>query len=169
MISVPLIISAMSQRSLRSPPDLSECPDPADPAITAELRATWRKRHGPDLELAAQTGTGAAAVVVVVGTWQRAHEVFVFTRGAGAGLDGPLGAAVDVADRLLLRLLAGEELRALLPLDWEGQEDQAGVVFVRGELRSYSAEEEAAALLDEEAPPRALPGFPTPAGRGPVA
>ncbi|MDP2340575.1 MAG: hypothetical protein Q8O67_06440 [Deltaproteobacteria bacterium] len=149
----------MSARSLRSVPDLSECPT-LQAAITADLRARWRAGWGPDLDLTATTGAEAAAVVVVAGTLHRARELFVFARGPGAGLEGPLAAAVDVADALLARLFGGEELRELVPLDWEGQPTKDGVVFVRGELRDYGAEELAAKLLGEEALPRALPWFP---------
>jgi hypothetical protein len=44
-----------------------------------------------------------------------------------------------------------------LPLDWEGRPFERGVVFVRGEVRDYVAERQAAMLLQEEAPPPALP------------
>ncbi len=148
----------MVQESPRRPPDLSECAYPVEPAITNELRSTWRARHGSDLDLRAHTGSKAAAVVVVVGTPTRAHELFVFARGPGSGLAGPLAAAIDAADALLLALAADERRPA--PLDWQGETLGDHVVFVRGERRDYCAEEEAARLLGEEPPPRGLPGFP---------
>ena len=148
----------MAQRSLRAPPDLdAECPRAADPAIATDLRASWTRRH-PDLQLRVTTGEGAAAVVVVTGPPQRALELFVFARGPGApDLSGPLAVVVDVADALLQRLAAGDELRTIAPLDWEGAPRGQAVVFVRGERRDYLAEEQAAALLQEEPPQRALP------------
>jgi hypothetical protein len=158
----------MPARSPRRVPDLSECPI-AEPAIASDLRTTWRKKHGPDLELKATSGAAAAAVVVVAGTLHRAHEIFVFARGPKgrrAGLDGPLATVVDVADDLLSQLFSGNELRSIVPLDWEGQPVKDAVVFVRGEQRDYRAEELAARLLGEEPPPRALPGFPP--GESPV-
>ncbi len=98
---------------------------------------------------------GAAVAIAVVGTERRAHEVFVFARGRGTGLDGPLGACVDVLDGLLRELVGSDD--AYLPLDWEGRPFDGGVVFVRGEVRDYLAEREAAKLLGEDMPPPALP------------
>jgi hypothetical protein len=102
-----------------------------------------------------RTGANAAVAIAVVGTERRAHEVFVFARGPGKGLDGPLGACVDVLDGLLKELIGDDD--AFLPLDWEGRPFDGGVVFVRGEVRDYLAEREAAKLLGEDMPPPALP------------
>lgn len=163
----------MTRRSPRSAPDLAdECPDGLDPSLREELRSALRARHadrlGSDergvaaaLDVDATVGPGAAVGVVVTGTVRRAHEVFVFARGDGDGLAGPLGVVVDHLDGLLDALVGDDE--AFLPLDWEGRPyDGArdGFVFVRGEVRDYVAEEEAAKLLGEDAPLRAIPGFP---------
>ena len=160
LIPVPLFICPMANETVRRPPDLSECSTDAEPAITDNLRAAWRKRQGPDLEVTARTGPGAAAVVVVVGTARRAAEIFAFARGSGTGIDGPLAIAIDTADALLSQLIAGKALRSFLPLDWEGTPLKGSVVFVRGEVREYAAEAEAAILLQEELPPGAIKGFP---------
>ena len=75
-------------------------------------------------------------------------------RGAGEGLDGPLATAVDVVDGILQGVVGRDD--AFVPLDWEGRAYEGGVVFVRGEVRDYVAEEAAAALLGEALPPRAI-------------
>ena len=149
----------MKPTSDRRAPDLGrECPS----AISAELReqvtAALIHRHErrlPDnhrLEVAVATGPAAAAIVVVVGTDRRAHEVFAFARGPGTDLDGPLAAAIDMLDALLPRVVGSDD--RFLPLDWEGRPFEGGLVFVRGEVRDYVAEEGAAALLGEPMPPR---------------
>jgi hypothetical protein len=163
----------------RTPPDLaSECPHELDAALRDDLRRALRERHaerlGVDergvalaLDVDAMTGDRAAVAVAVTGTVRRAHEVFVFTRATGpkggdAGLDGPLGVAVDYLDGLLDELIDADD--GSLPLDWEGRPYADGerrvVVFVRGEVRDYVAEEEAARLLQEDPAARAIPGFP---------
>jgi hypothetical protein len=174
--------------SPKSAPDLArECPDGIAPALRDAIRTALRARHARRLTGAtdddehsdededndaaasvagaldadAMIGAAAAVAVVVVGTARRAHELFVFVRGDGDDLDGPLGVAVDYLDALL-RERGGDD-DALLPLDWEGRPYEGaadGVVFVRGEIRDYLAEEDAAKLLDEEPPTRAIPGFP---------
>jgi hypothetical protein len=163
--------------SPKAPPDLSrECPDAVDDAVLADIRRALRERHadrlGVDsrgvaehLDIDAMTGSarnaGAAVAVAVTGTIRRAHEVFVFARDGGVGhdLDGALGVVVDTLDALLEELVGADD--AFLPLDWEGRPDgKGGVVFVRGEVRDYVAEEEAAKMLGEDTPERAIPGFP---------
>ncbi len=139
-----------------------------------DLRRAVRERHaarlgldahGADeaLDVDAMVGPEAAIVVCVVGTARRAHELYVFTRSrAGGGLDGALGIAIDYIDGVLEEAIGSED--AFLPLDWEGRpfdvDGESCVVFVRGEVRDYVAEEAAAVLLGEEQAPRAIPGFP---------
>jgi hypothetical protein len=178
MFHVPEHISAVTQRAERTPPDLSiECPSALGADLRDELRAALRARHadrlGVDaggvsevLDVDALTGPRAAIAVAVVGTARRAHEVFVFARGATGNaqnvLDGPLGVVVDYLDGILDELVGADD--AFLPLDWEGRpfKHQRGpcVVFVRGEVRDYLAEDEAARLLQEDPAPRAIAGFP---------
>lgn len=151
-----------------SPATDRRAPDPAreantalDAELTFTLHRALHERHaarlpkGHSLEVGGRAGAGAAIAIAVVGTERRAHEVFVFARGRGEGLDGPLGACVDVLDGLLQELIGDDE--AFLPLDWEGRPFDGGVVFVRGEVRDYLAEREAAKLLGEDMPPPALP------------
>jgi len=163
----------------RTPPDLAaECPNELDSSLRDDLRRALRERHadrlGVDergvalaLDVDAMTGQRAAVAVVVTGTVRRAHEVFAFTRATDphdgdAGLEGPLGVVVDYLDGLLDELIAADD--GFLPLDWEGRPYSDGgrrvAVFVRGEVRDYVAEEEAARLLQEEPLARAIPGFP---------
>jgi hypothetical protein len=129
----------------------------------------------------ASIGRGAALAVAVCGDDDRAFEVFVFVRGALDGadgsidgsvdsgdddaprppwsLDGALGVAVDILDAVV-----GDVVKALVagdtsgpPLDWHYREVDGHDTFVRGELRKYALEEQAAALLGDPVPPRALP------------
>lgn len=145
----------------RAPDPAREAATALDAALTSSLRRALHERHaarlpaGHTLEVGGRTGPGAAMAIAVVGTERRAHEVFVFARGQGTGLDGPLGVCVDLLDGLLQELVGDDE--AFLPLDWEGRPFDGGVVFVRGEVRDYLAEREAAKLLGEEMPPPALP------------
>ena len=152
----------MSPSTDRRPPDLTR---EADASLDAELtfslhralfeRYAARLPGGHTLEVGGRVGRSAAVAIAVVGTERRAHEVFVFARGTGSGLDGPLGAAVDVLDGLLDHLVDDDD--AFLPIDWEGRPFDSGIVFVRGEVRDYLAEREAAKLLGENMPPPALP------------
>lgn len=178
MFPVPKHISPVPAPSDRSPPDLSrECADDVAPAVRDDLRAGLRDRHaarlnvdahGIDeaLDVDAMVGRAAAVVVAVVGTARRAHELFVFARAPEADDDGavprPLAVVVDYLDGVLDELVGNDD--AFLPLDWEGRrwkhDGDDVIVFVRGEVRDYIAEEEAAKLLEEDAPPRAIPGFP---------
>lgn len=180
MFSVPEHISSVTAPSHRSPPDLArECPDDVASALRDDLRAGLRDRHAArldvdahgiaeTLDVDAMVGRNAAVAVAVVGTARRAHELFVFARAsddAGASGDAvprALAVVVDYLDGVLDELVGDDD--AFLPLDWEGRPWQHGndsvVVFVRGEVRDYVAEEEAAKLLEEDTPPRAIPGFP---------
>jgi hypothetical protein len=145
----------------RAPEPDAECPLPLDAATLADITAALLRRHGnrlppgETLEVAGHVGAAAAMVVVVVSEGRRHREVFAFARGRGAGLDGPRGVVVDVLDDVLKKVVGVE--RPALPLDWTGQVLGSSTVFVRGELRDYAAEEAAAVLLDEPAPPRAIP------------
>jgi len=146
----------------RAPDPSSECPTPLTPSTFADVSRALRSRHeqrlpaGEHLELAGHVGPHAAIVVAVVSEGRRHREVLVFARGAGDGLDGPLGAVVDVLDDVLGKVVGVD--RPALPLDWQGRPWAGGaVVFLRGELRDYAAEEAAAVLLDEAPPPRAIP------------
>ena len=161
MALVPPEMSSMRPSSDRRPPNLErECPRPVEHELHEQLASALRERHArrlpPDhrLDIAAVVGDAAAAIVVVVGTDRRAHEVFVCARGPGEGLEGPLAAAVDVVDGILQGVVGTDD--AFVPLDWEGRAFEGGVVFVRGEVRDYVAEEAAAALLGEDLPPRAI-------------
>ncbi len=133
----------------------------AAPALVESLRQALHARHGArlrtgsSLRVGATLGNGAAMAIAVAGHARRSHEVFVFARGSGDGLDGPLAACVDVLDALVGSVVGDDD--AFLPLDWEGRPFERGVVFVRGEVRDYVAERQAAMLLQEEAPPPALP------------
>jgi hypothetical protein len=178
MFSVPKHISLVPAPSDRSPPDLArECPDDVTNSLRDELRLGLRERHaarldvdlhGVDeaLDIDAMTGRGAAVAVAVVGTARRAHEVFVFARvrdDGDATLPRALAVVVDYIDGVLEELVGADD--AFLPLDWEGRswthDGDDVTVFVRGEVRDYVAEEGAAKLLQEDAPPRAIPGFPS--------
>jgi hypothetical protein len=180
MCSVPKHIAAVPAPSDRSRPDLSrECPDDIAAALRDDLRAGLRERHAARLDVDphgvaealdvdATVGRAAAVVVAVVGTARRAHEVFVFARAPNGEVDDDdeipraLAIVVDYLDGVLDQLVGSDD--AFLPLDWEGRPwKHAGndvVVFVRGEVRDYVAEQEAATLLEEDAPARAIPGFP---------
>jgi hypothetical protein len=179
MCAVPKLIFRVPRTIDRSAPDLSaECPDDVDAALRDRLRHALRERHalrlgvdahGVDevLDVDAMVGPAAAVAVVVSGTARRAHEVFVFARSPddderGDVLDGALGVVVDYLDAVLEELVGAED--AFLPLDWEGRHyehhGRRVVVFVRGEVRDYVAEEDAATLLQEPAAPRAIEGFP---------
>jgi hypothetical protein len=141
----------------RSPPDLDrETPDPLDPELLASMEQALLERHGAalaarGLTVQARAGSAAAVLLAVLPDGRRSHELFVFARGEG-GLDR----AVDYLDGLVGELAKKGAARRLLPLDWEGRPFDGDVVFVRGELRDYAAEEEAAKLLGEPPPPRGL-------------
>jgi len=144
--------------SPRRLPDLAETPEGADVDVEA-LRLRFTERMLVPVDVVARIGPGAACVVVVAGTVDSAWELFAFARGAGVGLEGPLGAAVDAADLLVKELDSRRP-----PLDWLGRDEKGFAVFVRGERRAYGVEEQASALLGEPPLPRAILGFPPPIG-----
>jgi hypothetical protein len=138
----------------RNAPDPRETPEPADPELLRDLRVALEQRHHP-LTVDGREGDDAAVLACVVGEETRAHEIFVFARGPDA-----MDRCIDYLDAVLGEL----DDDAYLPLDWEGRPFGDGHVFVRGEARSYVAEDEAAKLLGEPAPPRGLAAFEK--GRG---
>jgi hypothetical protein len=126
-----------------------------------QIADALRERHGASLrpgetlDIGARTGKRAAELACMVGTERRAHEVVLFVRNVdGEGIDGALGVLVDYLDAILEELAGSDD--HYLPLDDEGRPYEKHVVFVRGIVRDYVAEEAAAKLLDEPAPPRAL-------------
>lgn len=149
----------------RAPQLEIECPDFIDDALQSALLAQVRKRHAHrlgsalGLTVSARAGSDAVCAIAVVRRGRRHHEIFVFGRGTtstSAPLEGPLAPALDHLDGLVASLLADDD--SYLPLDWTGLErdDDGGVLFVRGEVRDYEAEAEAARLLGEAMTPRAL-------------
>lgn len=153
---VPLLISPMTDTSQRRPPDLHEARVDVDAAIVDDVRARFAAILDQPTRVVAREGVGAAAVVVVAGTFDSAWEVFAFARGAGAGLDGPLASAIDAAHLAVSAVARGDRP----PLDWQGEQKAGVTVFVRAERRAYAAEEAAALLLEEPPLERAIPGFP---------
>jgi hypothetical protein len=106
------------------------------------------------LDVDGREGDDAAVLVAVVGRPERAHEVFVFSRGAGA-----LDRCIDWLDGALAELAADDD--ACLPLDWEGRPFGGAddFVIVRGEVRNYEAEQRASTMLSEPPAPRGLAVF----------
>lgn len=145
----------MLDPNLRRLPDLSEAPLPGDADVDDALRARFTDDLRVPVDVVSFVGANAAVVIVVAGTVDSAWEFFAFARGTGAGLDGPLGAAVDA-----IGVLVADHDRRRPPLDWQGRQEKTFAVFVRAERRAYAAEEEAAVLLGEPSLPRAIPGFP---------
>ncbi len=142
----------------RSAPDLArETPDALDGALVDGVAGALRERHGraaaQGLAVDGRAGPGAAALCARLGDDRKAHEVFVFARG-----DGAVDRAVDYLDGLVAEIdeTGGPDAGFFLPLDWEGRPFDDEVVFVRGEVRDYAAEAEAARLLGEAAPARGL-------------
>ena len=132
----------------------AECDRPLDPSERAVLRGLLRDCHGDGLDVDGREGDAAALVAVVIGPERKAHEVFVFGRGEDAK-----STVVDYLDGLLGEVIGKEhnpERGFHLPLDWTPRDYDGHVVWVRGEVRDYLAEEEAAKLLGEEPLPRAL-------------
>lgn len=118
------------------------------------LRGLLRDAHGSALDFDAREGTDAAVAVAVVGPERKAHEVFVFARGAEAK-----SAVVDYLDGLLHEVIGkgrNPDAGYYLPLAWTPRDYDGMVVWVRGEVRDYLAEAEAARLLGEEPPPRGV-------------
>jgi hypothetical protein len=142
----------------RRAPDLDkETPDALDEELRRDLESALRADvvTGALLSVEGRAGKDATALAVVLGDERHAHEIFVFARGKGSrdrAVDY-LGGVVDEVVRT-----GGPDNGYYLPLDWEGRPFDGDVVFVRGEVRDYVAEEEAARLLEEPPPPRGLRG-----------
>jgi hypothetical protein len=133
------------------PPDLDrEATTAMDDRARAVLRGALRDRHGEHLDVDGAKGERAAWIVCEVDEGRRVHEITVFSRGDNA--EEAHDRCVDYLDGTLAEMVEG----SFLPLDFEGRPFDDGVVFVRGELRDFAAEREAAALLEEEPPQRRL-------------
>lgn len=127
---------------------------PVDVAILDDVEAALSRRFADQrVRVDARTGPRAAWIGAAVPAGSRVHEVEVFARDVdGELLDGALGVVVDY----LQAVVAEMDGDAYLPLDWEGRPYGDAVVFVRGEVRDYDAEEQAARLLGEDPPPRVV-------------
>jgi hypothetical protein len=134
------------------PSPLDETPTPCPRDVIVQLETAFALHHGrtPRIAvLAHQNGDRAAHVAVGVGDDERIFELDVFARA-------PLDVAVSVVDAVLPRIVAfvkDPSGRAPVSLDWAGQKTES-VVFVRGELRAYRLEREAAALLGDDVTPQ---------------
>lgn len=138
----------------RRTPHLSESPTLIDEQTRAQLeQALAAKLHKTALHVEGKQGAKAAVVCAVVGDERRAHELFVFARAPTAS--DALDRCIDYLDGVIRELVRGGEQR-FLPLDWEGRPFAGAIVYVRGEVRDYLAEEQAAQLLGEPVPARAL-------------
>jgi hypothetical protein len=140
-------------RMRRDPPDkVRETTRPVARPLLEDVEAALSQRFADQrVVVDARTGDDAAWIGAAVPHGSRVHEVEVFARGVdGDGLDGALGVVVDYLHAVVAQL----DGDAYLPLDWEGRPIDDGVVFVRGEVRDYAAEEAAARLLGEDPPPR---------------
>lgn len=137
------------------PPDLErECPRWLDDTERAALRGALRDQWGDGLDVDGREGDDAALLAAGLGPSTRAHEITVFARGAEAK-----ALALDYLDGLLAEIVGerhGPEEGYFLPLGFAPRDFDGDVVWVRGEVRDYRTEEEAAKLLGEEAPPRAV-------------
>ncbi len=143
-----------------------ETPTPIDDGAREEVAQALAARvgavaSGVSVAFDGVIGPGAALAVAVCGDDDRAVEVFVFVR-APAGHDDD-GVAFDVAVDLL-DVVVTDVAAAFVrgdndgpPLDWRPRRVDGFDTFVRGELRRYALEEEAARLLGEPPLPRALP------------
>jgi hypothetical protein len=140
----------------RRAPNLDETPAPIDEDTRAQLEHALRSRMSAPatpVHVEGRHGAKAAVLVAVIGAERHAHELFVFSR-APVGVHA-MSRCIDYLDGIVKELARSHEKR-FLPLDWEGRPYAGGIVFVRGEVRDYVAEEPAAQLLDEAAPARAL-------------
>jgi hypothetical protein len=152
-------LMSLSQKKTR--PDLAhETPVPLDAPARARLRGALRDRYGERLDVDGGVGTAAAFLACHVPVGRRTHELVVFARAADGGAAHDV--LVDYLDGLLEEMHgAGDKKRArgadegfFLPLDFEGRPYDDGFVFVRGEVRDFEAEKEAARLLGEPLPER---------------
>lgn len=139
------------------PPDLdAECDRWLEDRERATLRAALRDRWGAQLDVDGREGKDAALLAAVLGPATRAHEISVFARGTESK-----AVALDYLDGLLAEMVGeGHDPDAgyFLPLGWAPRDFDGHVVWVRGEVRDYGAEEAAAKLLGEDTPPRAVRG-----------
>lgn len=137
----------------RAPALEHEAAAPLDEALRVQVEQALVARHGLTLTLHGRRGPRAVVLCAVLPESRRSHEVFVFARGQRAE-----ERAIDALDGLMQAIArtGGPAHGHHLPLDWEGRPYDGDVIFVRGEVRDYLAEEEAARLLEEPAPPRAL-------------
>lgn len=138
---------------VKRPDPAHECTRPLDDDERVMVRGLLRDSHGGTFDVDGRAGDGAAQVVAVIGPERAAHEVHVFARGADAK-----ETVLDYLDGLLGEIIGNEHDPAhghYLPLDWTPRDYDTHVVWVRGEVRDYLAEEEAAKLLGEEPAPRA--------------
>lgn len=137
----------------RAPRLDDETPSILEDDLRQRMERALTERHGLPLVLHGRCGPQACVLCAVTPAGRRSHEIFVFARGRGAE-----ERATDALDGLVQQLArtGGPERGYHLPLDWEGRPWDHDVVFVRGEVRDYPAEEEAARLLEEPPPPRAL-------------
>lgn len=137
------------------PPNVEgECDHGLDAAERATLRGHLRDAYGAQLEVDGRLGAAAACLAAVVGPERKAHEILVFARGKDAK-----AVAIDYLDGLLKEIVGARhdpDAGYYLPLGWAPRDYDGEVVWVRGEVRDYLAEEEAARLLGEEPPPRAV-------------
>lgn len=137
------------------PPNLEvECDRALDASERATLRGHLRDAYGAQLEVDGRLGADAALLAAVIGPERKAHEILVFARG-----DDAKAVAIDYLDGLLAEIVGaghGPDEGYYLPLGWAPRDYDGEVVWVRGEVRDYLAEEEAARLLGEEPPPRAV-------------
>lgn len=143
----------------RSAPRLEEeTPQPMERALLDDIEQALRQISGTTVTVDGRSGPAAVVVLAVLPVGRRAHEVFVFTRGAPGS--GAHERAIDYLGGLVEEMArkGGPAKGYHLPLDWEGRPYDGDVVFVRGEVRDYAAEEEAARLLEEPPPPRGLDG-----------
>ncbi|MCC7073101.1 MAG: hypothetical protein IT383_17395 [Deltaproteobacteria bacterium] len=139
----------------RPDPD-RDCDRPLDDDERLLVRGLLHDSHGGTFDVDGREGENAALVAAVIGPEHAAHEVQVFVRGAGAK-----EAALDYLDGLLGEIIGKEHDPAHgyhLPLDWTPRDYEEHVVWVKGEVRDYKAEEAAAKLLGEAPPPRATRG-----------
>lgn len=140
----------------RRAPHLDETPSEIDDGVRGDLERALTTRAmpaGTAVHVEGKQGPKAAVVCVVIGGERRAHELFVFARAPTSS--EALDRCIDYVDGVVRELArAGEE--RFLPLDWEGRPFGDAIVYVRGEVRDYLAEEQAAALLGEPVPARAL-------------
>jgi hypothetical protein len=152
------------------PRPAEECPEVLPQSEQAVIEEALHARHGQRLRpgetinIDVRTGLGSAAATVTIGSEHKAHEVHAFVRDLVdlADTDSPYTAALsfvlDELDAILQQLVGSDD--HFLPLDFEGRPSGDAILYVRGEVRDYRAEREAARLLGEDAPERPVPWRP---------